>query len=73
MMEREEEVLGRRLTIMSFVLAGRYYARVYDAELNRELSRGEGTCREAAEEQALEIAGQRLNHFRSPADEPRGR
>ncbi len=35
-MEREEEVLGHKLGIMSFVLGGRYYARVYNVQRNAE-------------------------------------
>ncbi len=63
-MERQEEVAGYKVNVMSFVLAGRYYARVYDSRANLELSRGEGTFREEAEEQAIEIARQRLSHVR---------
>ncbi len=64
MMEREEEVLGYKLKIMSFVLGGRYYARVHSVEHDREIARSEGNTREKAEQQALEFAKKQLNYIR---------
>ncbi len=59
-MERQEELLGYKLNVLSFVLGGHYYAKVYSVEHVREIARAEGSTREAAEEQALQVARQCL-------------
>lgn len=54
--ERQDEVLGWKINILSYRLDKRFFCTIYDLEIGGRLTHGEGATREEAESSALQRA-----------------
>lgn len=54
--ERQDEVLGWKINILSYRLDKRFLCTIYDLEIGGRLTHGEGATRDEAESSALQRA-----------------